>query len=312
MDLQNYCKSPKQLNEAKRVLNYQPFKLSDSIITGVAYSWLYDKDGGRRVYDHTEFVFDRDKEDPEVWEKASDANQRLANMYECFLDEIAARFPGCSLADMACNNGYFPIGAAVRGMGPCTGFDMGDYSASVSLLNKLTGSNVKFRHRQYDSWNHFVPGFKPHDVVIASQVMQHISDPLYFLSFVASRAKKALFLYTGMADTDDYRIYYADPNRFQKNTRFPNCFDNDVGLSRGLLFKSLDMLGFDEIIEIPWTESWLPQPWYGTQKALLCIRKERPYFHHHVGGLAFGRYLKSTIRQAVPTLNQIRERVRRI
>jgi|GEM_PF-2557919 len=37
-------------------------------------------------------------------------------------------------------------------------------------------------------------------------------------------------------------------------------FDNDVTLSKGLFFKGLGMLG----------------------KALLCIRKNRPYFSHHL------------------------------
>lgn len=285
MDLRKYNLSLDQIETAKRCLNYQPFVITDDVHTGVAYSWLHHKDGGRRAYGLDEFVFDRATEPQDIWNKANDANSRLAIMYDCFLDRIVARFPGCSLADMACNNGYFVVGAAMRGMGRCTGFDREDYGASVSFLNSLTGVDAKFNHSSYDSWSHIVKGFEPHDVVVASQVMQHISDPLYFLSFVASRAKKALFLFTGMGETDELQVYYQQPNRFYKDSKFPNCFDNDVGLSRGLLFKSLDMLGFDEIVEIPWEESWLPKSWYGSQKALLCIRKDRPYFHHHNMGI---------------------------
>ena len=140
-------------------------------------------------------------------------------------------------------------------MRPCTGFDYADYSASVSFLNSITGVDAKFIHSAYDSWTHVVKGFEPHDVIVASQIMQHISDPLYFLSFVASRAQKALLLFTGMGETDELQVYYQEPNRFCEDSKFPNCFDNDVGLSRGLLFKSLEMLGFDEIVEIPFRNS---------------------------------------------------------
>jgi hypothetical protein len=283
MDLRKFNLCADQVVTARQCLNYQPFIITDQIITGVAYSWLHHQDGGRRVYGLHEFVFDRATEAEDTWNKAYDANRRLATMYDCFLDHIADRFKGCSLADMACNNGYFVIGAALRGLGKCTGFDHGDYSTSISFLCSLTGAKVEFRHQAYNSWTHVVHDFEPHDVVVASQIMQHISDPLYFLSFIASRAQKALLLFTGMGDTDELMVYYQQPNRFYKDAKFPVCFDNDVGLSRGLLYKSLEMLGFDEIVEIPWEESWLNKSWYGSQKVLLCIRKNRPYFHHHLG-----------------------------
>lgn len=281
MDLRKYNLTRNQIKQAQSCLNYQPFIITDDINTGVAYSWLHHEDGGRRVYGLEEFVFNRAKESSDIYDKAYDANRRLALMYDTFLDNIAERFPCGSLADMACNNGYFVVGAALRGMKQCIGLDQADYSTSISFLKSLTGVDVSFKRSSYDSWTHVVKGFEPHDVVVASQVMQHISDPLYFLSFVASRAKKALFLFTGMSESNEFQIYYQQPNRFYKDSKFPVCFDNDVGLSQGLLFKSLDMLGFDEIIEIPWEESWLPKSWYGSQKALLCLRNKRPYFHNH-------------------------------
>jgi hypothetical protein len=283
MDLRAYLTSNAERESAARVLNYQPFIISDTVQTGVAYSWLHDSDGGRHVYAREAFVFDRSRESPDVWARAADANRRLANIYDSILDEVATRFPGHSLADMACNNGYFPVGASLRGMYPCTGFDQADYSASVDLLNRMTGSKAAFFNRSYDSWLHRVEGFEPHDVVICSQIMQHIPDPMYFLSFVASRAKKALLIFQGMADTDDLAIFYQRPNKFYKETKFPVNFDNDVGLSRSLLFLGLNELGFDEIVEIPWRSEWLPREWYGSQKVVLAIRTCRPYFHNHRG-----------------------------
>ena len=101
MDLRKYDLSPDQIEMAKQCLNYQPFVITDDVHTGVAYSWLHHKDGGRRVYGLHEFVFDRSTEQQDIWNKANDANTRLATMYDCFLDHIVARFPGCSLADQS-------------------------------------------------------------------------------------------------------------------------------------------------------------------------------------------------------------------
>ena len=210
---------------------------------------------------------------PEVWEKADDVNRRLRLMYDDWLDVIAARLPGASVAEIGCNTGYLLVGAQRRGMGSCTGVDLGDYSPSISFLNKTLGTRVRFKNAAYNSWKHEVRGLAPHDVVIASAVMQHISDPLYLLAFLGRTAKKALFLFSGMGDTDAFQVYYNEPNRFDKSTTFPVCFNNDVGLSRGLLMRSLGLLGFKEIVEIPWRPEWLPMRWYTSQKALLCLRQ---------------------------------------
>lgn len=80
---------------------------------------------------------------------------------------------------------------------------------------------------------------------------------------------------------DNFRVYYQGLNRFYDSKQFPTGSDNDVGLSKGLLFKSLNLLGFDEIIEIPRQDNWLPQSWWGSQKILICVRRNRPYFTHH-------------------------------
>jgi SAM-dependent methyltransferase len=272
MDLRRYNLSPALAEEAGRVLSYQPFIVSDDVQTGVAYSWLYDVDGGRRIYRQSEFVFDRRSCPKEVWQRAEDANSRLRRMYDDWLDVIAARLPGASVAEVGCNTGYLLAGAQLRGMGKCTGVDLGNYQRSVAFLNKVLGTRVHFKHRGYNSWTHQVRGLRPHDVVIASAVMQHLSDPLYLLAFLGRTAKRALFLFTGMSDTDALQIHYAEPNRFDKSAPFPVCFDNDVGLSRGLLMRSLALLGFHEIVEIPWSPEWLPREWYASQKALLCMR----------------------------------------
>ena len=47
MDLTKYSLSTKQIATARAVLDYQPFIITDSLQTGVAYSWLYGDQGGR-------------------------------------------------------------------------------------------------------------------------------------------------------------------------------------------------------------------------------------------------------------------------
>ena len=49
-------------------------------------------------------------------------------------------------------------------------------------------------------------------------------------------------------------------------------FDNDTGLSRGLLFKSMEWMGFTKVVEVPYRESWLPRQWFNSQRALLFLR----------------------------------------
>lgn len=273
MDLRKYRLSETRVREGAGCLNYQPFVLSDDVYTGVAYSWISTDDGGRSQ-NMPDFVLDRRACDGRLWERFCDANRRLAAMYDDFVDAIVQHVPKGTMLDVACNNGYFLIRGAERGMSECVGYDLADYSRSVAFLNSVTGTKAQFQHGGYDSWKHEIAGCGKYDVVIASNIMQHISDPLYFLTFLSGRARKALFLFTGMGDTDQYLIYYSAPNRFYKDRPFPIGFDNDVGVSRGLLWESLKQLGFSQIIELPYRETWLPRSFLnlGCQKALLCLR----------------------------------------
>jgi hypothetical protein len=61
-------------------------------------------------------------------------------------------------------------------------------------------------------------------------------------------------------------------NKIYNDRPFLYGFDNDTGLSRGLLFKSMDWMGFIKIVEVPYRESWLPRQWFSSQRALLFLR----------------------------------------
>jgi hypothetical protein len=274
MDFRKYALSPQRVEKGISVLNYQPFILSDTVQTGVAYSWLYGEEGGR-VAKLSEFVWSKDTVPDAAWNRFVDANARLRAMYEDWLDAIAVAYPGGSLLDSACNNGYFLTGALSRGMKKATGYDRVDYTASVQFLNQTLGTNATYIHQAYSPWTHRIEGCEPHDVAVASLIMCHLSDPLYFLAFLGKMAKEAIFLFTGMGIDPGYAIYYSKANKFYPADEFPVCFDNDVGLSRDLLFDSLCMMGFTDIRILPHKPNWLPLSWYnnGHQQAILAMRK---------------------------------------
>jgi SAM-dependent methyltransferase len=273
MDLRKYHLTEKQIQYAAgRLLNYQPFILSDDVQTGVAYSWLYLPEGGRRAQ-MSDFSMDRRNVDPDSWGKFVDSNHRLRTMYDEWIDRIARQFPGGSFADVGCNNGYFVVRASERGMGPCVGFDQGDYSESIAFLNSTLGTKAEFRRRQYDGWKHSFDVDQQFDVVMSSLVMNHLSDPLYFLAFLGKLAKKAVFLFNGLIDLDQYVIRLSEPNYFNKRSAFPVCFDNDTGISSKLAFKGMEMMGFAHSVEVAYQDTWLPKSWYQNHHAILFMRE---------------------------------------
>jgi hypothetical protein len=172
MDLRKYRINHDQIQQGMAVLNYQPFILSDDIETGVAHSWLYGEESGR-LANSGDFVWQKGTMPAEAWNRFADANARLRAMYEDWLDVIATTYPGGTLLDPACNNGYFLAGALQRGMKKATGYDRADYIGSVQFLNDVVGVNAKFVHRAYSPWTHRIDDCVPHDVAVASLILCH-------------------------------------------------------------------------------------------------------------------------------------------
>jgi SAM-dependent methyltransferase len=242
------------VEEGASVLSYQPFVLSEELQTGVGYSWVAPGD----VRVNPPLVFRR-SEYASQWSEISDANGRLRAMYDDLLDEVAARFPGASLLDVACNNGYIPVGAELRGL-RASGMDLGDYGASVAFLNKCLGTNASFKHQWYDSNTHRFPSNEAYDIVVMMAIMCHIPDPLNFLGAAAKRANKAFLFWGQIVETDALLVSYQPPHPNLSSLRdFPVCFNDNTRLSRGLFELSLKQLGFRDIVEIPARETWFTQ-----------------------------------------------------
>jgi SAM-dependent methyltransferase len=253
MDLREQLRGA--IEPAAAVLNYQPFILSDEVQTGAAYSWVCGSDP--RVA--PPLVFRQKELSADDWRLAAEANGRLRAMYDDLLDEIARRFPGGSLLDVACNNGYFPVGAELRGMRG-TGMDLGDYSNSVSLLNRVLGTRARFANVAYDSRTHALPDLGKFDVTVMSAIMCHLPDPLNFLAAVGRVTTRALLFWGQMVETDALVVSLQAPHPSLSGLAdFPHCFNDNTRVSRGLFHEAMRQMGFKEIVEIPPRPTWLMQ-----------------------------------------------------
>jgi SAM-dependent methyltransferase len=254
MDLRNKL-SAAGLATAARTLDYQPFVISDDTQTGAAHSWVYGDDPRTKPA----LVFHRGDYEPEEWSRITDTNSRLRAMYDDLLDEVAARFPGGSLLDVACNNGYFPVGAELRGMRG-VGIDMADYGRAVSLLNEALGTKAKFVHAAYDSSTHTLPISQQFDVVVASAIMCHLPDPLNFLAALGKAARRAILFWGQVIDSDLMLVTYKAPHPdLSRLTTFPLGFNDNTRVSGGLFRQSMALMGFREVVELETKETWLPE-----------------------------------------------------
>jgi SAM-dependent methyltransferase len=246
VDLRPFGLAPRQIAKAESVLNYQPFIISDDLQTGVAYSWLYAHDP--RV--KPPLLFRRG--DP-AWNQAAEANEGLRKLYDGFIEQIAARFDGGSLFDVACNNGYFPVRAEMLGMKGCAGSDFyKSYRYSIRFLNTVIGTHVRFMHAPYHPIKRRVPTWRWFDVVVASAIMCHLPNPLDFLAALARVAGRAIFFWGALAGGDAMTVLYQRPHRALQHAawRFPYGFNDDTRVSRPLFEFSMRELGFSEIVEL--------------------------------------------------------------
>lgn len=268
MDLRTFGITRAQALQGAQLLDYQPFVLWDDIQTGVAYEWVYQEEA------HSTYVAYRDRMTDLEWRRFSETNAQMRTMYDDWVEEICRAAPGAQTAfEVACNSGYFLQKLALKGYKECRGYDILDKREVFAFLNGLLGTNTQFIHRSYDSWKHTIPDCGPADVVIASAILLHISDPLYFLKFLGDRTRKLLFLFTRVIEAPEFVLLYGSPpNRYVKDAPFPVGFDNNNHISTGLLDFSLRQAGFREIVELPYKDSWVPEHVIGKRSVYLCLK----------------------------------------
>jgi SAM-dependent methyltransferase len=264
MDLRQFRLTPTQVAAAAQLLRYQPFVLDDDRHTGVGYTFLYSSDPPSAGME--DFFFDRRLISVDTWDKAFEANRRLAAMYDGYVKRIVDICPpGGSYLDVACNTGYFPVKASMSGLRTAVGIDLGDYSKAVQLLNEITGASAKFSNGSYDSLTHTIRigesvGVEKFDVVSMSAILCHLPDPLHFLAAVSRLASKAIFMWSSFLETEELLIHYNPPNKYT-NAEFPNGFEEGTDISLGLLMLSMSKLGFAHHEELDIEPDWMPKEW---------------------------------------------------
>lgn len=294
MDLRPFIKQDVQIQKAKELvikglINYQPFIFADDLEVGAGYEFLAGEYSGM-VYWPTinlgllqnpsikRFIISNENKN-----QFTENNQRLRVMYDTFVDEICSRIGDVSkttFADVGCNAGYFPISFSLRGAMEAVGYDRENFTECFNLLNGILDTNAKFIHSSYDSRTQTIPGCKSYDVIISIAVLCHLSDPLQHLGFLGSFARRAIFIWTPVTDDDDYCIRFGEPNKYYKADKFPSCFDNNTRPSAKLLRKSLELIGFTDIYEIPNKDGGMPDGFYKSHKAFLAMR---PSSHNREG-----------------------------
>lgn len=267
MDLRPYRPTPEQVDALKGRIGYQPFILADDVEVGVADMWIH-KSQLKSVR--------RDDVSAAEWTRFQASNARLRTMYDSWIDSICESTGGVAgktVLDTASNAGFFPYRFLEKGAARAIGYDMNPKLARVyELLNEVTGKHVEFHNVAYDQMTHTMPGCERADIVISSAIMCHLSDPLYYLNFLGSITREALFLFTTIDGDKRMRITYNEPGRFYPDYQFPICFDNMTTVSRPLIEFGLRELGFKTVIELEYQSNWMPARWYSQYKALLALR----------------------------------------
>ncbi len=145
------------------------------------------------------------------------------------------------MLDVACNNGYFPIGAGVaRHARDWLGHE--DFTATFDLLNKALGTQATFLARSYDSRTHKLP-IADEFICVASAITCHLPDPLYFLAELARVADKAILFFGRVVNTDALLVGYFPPHPSLSGLTDFRSFNDNTRFSMGMFKESMRLCG---------------------------------------------------------------------
>jgi len=267
MDLRKFNPSAKQVEQCKKYLRYQPWIISDDCRTGAADHWI-NLSGI--------FIMERHHVEAADWIRFAEVNERMRTMYISWINSICdlvGSLKDLTVIDTASNEGQFLYQFLQRGAKRCIGYDLNpEFGIANNLLNNITGMNTEFINQPYDMITHKISGAERGDLVISSAIMCHLSGPLYYLAFLGSITKKALFLFTAVDNAPVLRITYQGARKYYNNA-FPICFDDLTFVSRILIDFGLKELGFTRIIELPYQEDWVHRVWYDNFQAIVALRE---------------------------------------
>jgi hypothetical protein len=162
----------------------------------------------------------------------------------------------------------------MRGARSVYGLDF-TYNADVfQTFNKILQTNAVYMFSEWDSLRHQwrYNGVPEVDVVLSVAVLCHLADPLHHLTYLCSRARKAVFLWTPSHASDELMMTFGHPSLFANSMAWPVGFDNLIKPTRGLLELCLRSCGFEDIRPI---------------RPIRTPFEKIDFWNHHSGMIAF-------------------------
>lgn len=291
MDLRPIRLSAEDIERVKpfiqaRKVYYQPFIFSDDLEVGEGLAF------SRRLYSHDYKPAVHWPDGPEELasilvrgDQLADfraANGMLRRIYDHMVDFLCTGLgeaKGRTFAEFGCNTGYFLHALAQRGAAGCTGYDFTDNRDVFAWFNEVLGTNSAFLQAEWDSLTHLprYADMAEADVVMSIAVTCHLADPVHHLTYLASRAREALFLWVPYNGRDDLSISFGTPGVFPGQLAWPLSFDNEVRPSLPLIEQCLRSCGFERLVRMPPPAElgdW--SGWFESQVGILAFRTDRP------------------------------------
>ena len=244
-----------------RKLGYQPFRFDENHEVGEGMAFLagnsadFERKGiinwPQPPTDISNLIVP-----PPSLEEFRKANDALRAIYQHFVASLCRHLgddiTGLDFAEYGCNTGYFLYSLGLRGARRAVGLDFTYNKAVFEFFNRKLGTNATFLFSEWDSFRHQpryheVPEV---DVCLSIAVLCHLADPLHHLTYLCSRARKAVFVWTPSDQSDEFYISFGRPALFPNSLAWPVSFDNEVRPTRGMLELCLTANGFEDIRQL--------------------------------------------------------------
>ena len=214
MDLRGYD-IPTDINEllrehrSRRVMWYQPFIFTDRTVVGTGAAW--NNTLGVRQYICT------DDDDEQTQQLFLEQNTILGNWYQELVDLVVDASPNSrEFLDLGCNAGHFCFSLGQYGK-RATGVDF--WKECYEIVSRIVGSEFEYIEGRYDSASHRISDLEDRtfDFAIASAIQTHLSDPHFFIAYVAKKCPQGALFTTPVVPYEEpvfrHRITVGRRNR---------------------------------------------------------------------------------------------------
>lgn len=286
MDLRNFNLTTEQKDYfIEHTAGYQPFIIDDTrqvIARGYwpppipQYNWFYEQKKKSNEHQSAHWgkgsymVADKNAMTDTEWQLYTQHNNFHQSMFDDFINSaISLSDEPMDVIDVGCNDGSMLLKALEAGCTKAVGYDLEpNHKPIFDLWKDVTGYDIEFVHRSYDSIRHTMDNVTPADFVIANAILCHVSDPLHFIKFLSSITNKVLLISCGVEDKEGFTINFHGKPKHYGSSEFPDVFTHHTTITKELFFYSLRQCGFKDIYEIPHSNSYPPASWYYGQNMM--------------------------------------------